>query len=200
MKKISVSLLVVSAAFGQTDKPMTKKVLTQMTIIPIKPAVMPPASELYTETARRVIFFAQYEASQSGSPVIYTEHLLLGLIRQEKALPHGLPWLDVDIESLRKDIESQMTMREKISPSTGVPLSDDSKRALAYAAEEAKALQHNYIHPVHLILGLLRLQTCAAATALQRHGINYAAYREVVRTSPKFPRVSLDSDMPFPHE
>src|SRR6266513_2107943 len=42
--------------------------------------------ERYTEKARRVIFFARYEASQYGSPYIETEHLLLGLMREDKAL------------------------------------------------------------------------------------------------------------------
>ncbi len=42
--------------------------------------------ERYTEKARRVISFARYEASQSGSPYIETEHLLLGLLREDKAL------------------------------------------------------------------------------------------------------------------
>src|SRR5260370_234880 len=42
--------------------------------------------ERYTEKARRVIFFARYEASQFGSPYIETEHLLLGLLRETKAL------------------------------------------------------------------------------------------------------------------
>ena len=168
-----------------------RKVTIEARLLPPSSAVKPPAYELYTETARIVIFFARFEASRAGSPVIDTEHLLLGLIREEKALPHELPWLDADIESLRNDIESQMTIREKISPLTDTPLSDDSKRALTYAVEEGKELQHNYIHPAHIILGLLRLETCAAATALQRQGINYTAYREVVRTSPLLPK--------FPH-
>jgi len=42
--------------------------------------------ERYTEKARRVIFFARYEASQFGSPYIETEHLLLGLLREDKQL------------------------------------------------------------------------------------------------------------------
>ena len=42
--------------------------------------------ERYTEKARRIIFFARYEASQYGSPYIETEHLLLGIVREDKAL------------------------------------------------------------------------------------------------------------------
>jgi ATP-dependent Clp protease ATP-binding subunit ClpC len=50
--------------------------------------------ERYTEKARRVIFFARYEASQFGSPSIETEHLLLGLLRESKWLPKLLPRAD----------------------------------------------------------------------------------------------------------
>ena len=47
--------------------------------------------ERYTEKARRVIFFGRYEASQFGSPCIETEHLLLGLLHEDKALANRLP-------------------------------------------------------------------------------------------------------------
>ena len=47
--------------------------------------------ERYTEKARRVIFFARYEASQFGSPYIETEHLLLGLLREDRAVVKGVP-------------------------------------------------------------------------------------------------------------
>jgi ATP-dependent Clp protease ATP-binding subunit ClpC len=79
--------------------------------------------ERYTEKARRVIFFARYEASQYGSPYIETEHLLLGLIREDKALANRFLRTDT-IESVRKEIESAgITIRERISTSVEVPLS-----------------------------------------------------------------------------
>ena len=52
--------------------------------------------ERYTEKARRVIFFARYEASQFGSPYIETEHLLLGLLREDKALTESVQWGDAN--------------------------------------------------------------------------------------------------------
>ncbi len=140
--------------------------------------------EHYTETARRVIFFARYEASRFGNPFIDTEHLLLGLIREDKTLPQQMQRSRADVQSLRSEVESQMTIGEKIATSVDLPLAPDAKRALAYAAKEAKMLHHSVIHSSHLILGLLRIKTCVAAAALQRHGIKYAAYRAVVRTTP----------------
>ena len=74
--------------------------------------------ERYTEKARRVIFFARSEASQFGSPFIETEHLLLGLVREDRALIYRFLGSDPSgVESIRKQIEGRTTIREKVSPS-----------------------------------------------------------------------------------
>jgi len=86
--------------------------------------------ERYTEKARRVIFFARYEASQYGSPYIETEHLLLGLMREDKALANRFLRQQGSIESIRKEIEARITIRERISTSVEVPLSAECKRIL----------------------------------------------------------------------
>ena len=93
--------------------------------------------ERYTEKARRVIFFARYEASQFGSPYIETEHLLLGLIREDKTLANRFLRSHAALDSIRKQIEAHTTMREKVPTSVDLPLSHECKRVLAYAAEEA---------------------------------------------------------------
>ena len=71
--------------------------------------------ERYTERARRVIFFARYEASQLGSPSIESEHLLLGLIREGKGLTSRLfGKSQLSTEEIRKDIELRaFTFRER---------------------------------------------------------------------------------------
>ena len=58
--------------------------------------------ERYTEKARRVIFFARYEASQFGSPYIETEHLLLGLLREDKQLANRFLRSHAAVDSIRK--------------------------------------------------------------------------------------------------
>ena len=73
--------------------------------------------ERYTEKARRVIFFARYEASQFGSPCIETEHLLLGLLREDKALANRFLRSSASVDSIRKQIEVHTTLREKVSQS-----------------------------------------------------------------------------------
>ena len=89
--------------------------------------------ERYTEKARRVIFFARYEASQIGSPYIETEHLLLGLLREDKTMANRFLRSQAALESIRKQIEAHTTMREKVSTSVDLPLSHVCKRVLAYA-------------------------------------------------------------------
>jgi ATP-dependent Clp protease ATP-binding subunit ClpA len=79
--------------------------------------------EKYTEKARRVIFFARYEASQFGQPYIETEHLLLGLLREDKALTSRfLRSNHASVEYIRRQVESHTTIRESISTSVDLPL------------------------------------------------------------------------------
>jgi ATP-dependent Clp protease ATP-binding subunit ClpC len=137
--------------------------------------------ERYTERARRVIFFARYEASQLGSAAIETEHLLLGLIREGKGLTSRLfSKGHLSMEQIRKEVESRSPDREKVSTSVDIPLSTESKRVLGYAAEEAERMLHNYIGTEHILLGLLREERCVAASILADKGMRLPAVREDV--------------------
>src|ERR1700678_3937002 len=139
--------------------------------------------ERYTEKARRVIFFARYEASQFGSPYIETEHLLLGLLREDKALTNRFLRSHASVESIRKQIEGHTTIREKVSTSVDLPLSNECKRVLAYAAEEAERLSHRHIGTEHLLLGLLREEKCFAAEILHERGLRLSTIREELARS-----------------
>jgi len=148
--------------------------------------------ERYTEKARRVIFFARYEASQFGSPYIETEHLLLGLLREDKALTNRFLRSHASIESIRKQIEAHTTIREKVSTSVDLPLSNECKRVLAFAAEEAERLGHKHIGTEHLLLGLLREEKCFAAEILQERGLKLSQIRE------ELSRVTQEKAVPQP--
>ncbi len=137
--------------------------------------------ERYTEKARRAMFFARFEASQFGSPKIETEHLLLGLLREDKALAHRFVRPPASMESIRKQIEARTTVREKVSTSVDLPLSQESERVLAYAAEEAEQLSHKDIRTEHLLLGLLREEKCFATEILHGCGLRLATIREELR-------------------
>jgi uncharacterized damage-inducible protein DinB len=134
--------------------------------------------ERYTEKARRVIFFARYEASQFGSPYIESEHLLLGILREDKAVTNRLLPPHGSVESIHKQIEKNTTIREKVSTSVDLPLSNECKRVLAYAAEEAERLGHTHIGTEHLLLGLLREEKCFAAEMLHERGLRLPVVRE----------------------
>jgi len=134
--------------------------------------------ERYTEKARRVIFFARYEASQFGSPSIETEHLLLGLMREDKSLTNRFLRSHSSIESIRKEIEGRTLIREKVSTSIDLPLSAECKRILAFAAEESERLRHRHIGTEHLLLGILREDKCVAAEILHDRGLRLNVIRE----------------------
>src|SRR4026207_1313495 len=137
--------------------------------------------ERYTEKARRVIFFARYEASQFGAPAIEPEHLLLGLMREDKTLTaRFFPRAQVSIESIRKEIEGRTLLREKISTSVELPLAPENKRVLAYAHEESDRLQHRHIGTEHLLLGLLREERSMAAEILYERGLRLNAVRDEI--------------------
>ena len=144
--------------------------------------------ERYTEKARRVIFFARHEASQFGSPSIETEHILLGLLREDKALTNRFLRSPASVESIRKQVEAHTTIGEKVSTSVDLPLSNECKRVLAYAAEEAERLSHKHIGTEHLLLGLLREEKCFAAEMLRERGVRLASIREqLARTTQGIP-------------
>lgn len=140
--------------------------------------------ERYTEKARQGVFFARYEASQFGSPYIETEHLLLGLLRADKALSNRFLRSHASVESIRKQIEDHTMPGDKVSTSLDLPLSNESKRVLAYAAEEAGRLGQKHIGPEHLLLGLLREETCFAAEILHERGLRLSIIREALAVSP----------------
>src|SRR5262249_9324071 len=152
--------------------------------------------ERYTERARRVIFFARYEASNFGSVSIETEHLLLGLLREN---PDMLNHFTHDVsmyDNIRKQVEGRITIREKVSTSVDLPLSDECKRILAYAAEETERLLHKHIGPEHLLLGLLREQQCVASQVLHDRGFRLNTIREELARNPIPAQPTITSAVP----
>jgi hypothetical protein len=140
--------------------------------------------ERYTEKARRTIFFGRYEASQLGSPYIESEHLLLGLLRENKALTHTFSDSQGAVESIRRQVEQQSVIRERMSTSVHLPLSQECKRILAYALEEADKFSHKHIGTEHLFLGVLREYDCLAAKLLRERGVSLEKARKHLGNNP----------------
>lgn len=140
--------------------------------------------ERYTEKARRVIFFARYEASEFGSPYIEAEFLLTGLLRED---PYVVTrWLgEGDWQTtLRDDVAKHVYRGPKTKTSVDLPLSDEAKRVLAYTAEEADRLKHPHIGVEHLFLGLLREQDSHTARILTSRGVNIKTVRKTLAKEP----------------
>jgi arylformamidase len=134
--------------------------------------------ERYTERARRVIFFARYEASQLGSPTIETEHFLLGMLREDPNIIKRHTGNQTTEKVIADEVVSRVTVREKVSVGLDLPLSKACKKILGYAAEEAERLNHRHIGVEHLLLGLLREDECIAAQVLSRHGLTLDVVRD----------------------
>ena len=134
--------------------------------------------ERYTEKARRVIFFARFEASQYGSPCIETEHLLLGLLREDRGLVKRSLGEGNAGEGIRGEIEGHITLGERIPTSVEMPLALESKKVLTLAAEEADRLGDRHVGTEHILLGLLRVEDALAGKILQARGVKVGALRE----------------------
>ncbi len=135
--------------------------------------------ERYTEQARRVLFFARYEASQFGAESVQPEHLVLGWLREDKALVRQFLFSHGATEELHKRIEERFEKREKRSSSVDIPLDKHVKRVLAFASEEAPA--SGEIGTAYLLLGILRLENHFAAEILRERGLSLEDVRQELK-------------------
>ena len=112
--------------------------------------------EKFSERARRVLTLAQEEAQHLNHSYIGTEHILLGLVREEEGVAANvLTNLGVSLSKVRSAVQFVIGRGEK--PSSGeIGLTPRAKRAIELAIDEARYLGHNYIGTEHLLLGLLR--------------------------------------------
>jgi hypothetical protein len=134
--------------------------------------------ERYTEKARRVIFFARYEASQYGSPSIDTEHILFGLLREDSPMVCQLVG-NIQLQGeIREEVEKVKKPGKSFPTNIEVPLSAESKKILMLAGEEADRLGNRHIGTEHILLGILRLQGSLAAKLLVNRGAKPNAIRE----------------------
>jgi ATP-dependent Clp protease ATP-binding subunit ClpC len=135
--------------------------------------------EKYNEKARRALFFARYEASKLGSRVIESEHILLGVLREgEDIIKEIFTRFNVKPEQIRRDVEGDRLFVDRISSSAELPLSEESKKILAYASHEAESMLHQYVGTEHLLIGIMRVESSTAARLLAAKGMNVYGVRE----------------------
>ncbi|MDX1999510.1 MAG: ATP-dependent Clp protease ATP-binding subunit [Thermoanaerobaculia bacterium] len=137
--------------------------------------------EKYNEKARRALFFARYEASKLGSRVIESEHILLGILREgEETVAEVFRRFHLKPEEIRREIEGERVFVERISSTAELPLSEESKKILAYASHEAEGMLHPTVGSEHLLIGILRVESCLAMRILVQHGLEVFSVREEV--------------------
>jgi hypothetical protein len=127
--------------------------------------------ERYTEHGRQAILYARHEAHRHGSPVIDTEHVLLGLLRADRTSLQSLPGRYDAVADIRGEIESRLARVENATDSVDLPLSADSSKALAFAEEAAVQLGHRSVDITHMLVGLVRVETSVAAQVLTARGL-----------------------------
>jgi ATP-dependent Clp protease ATP-binding subunit ClpC len=137
--------------------------------------------ERFNEKTRRALLLARNEADQSGSRFIDSEHILFGLLREtEGKVSAILRRFQVKPEDICREIEGGRRTFEPILSSAELPLSEESKKILAYTAHEAESMHHATVGPEHLLIGILRVEDCKAMRILAEHGFDIYTVREEV--------------------
>ncbi len=159
---------------------------------------MPNKMERFTQRARRVLSLAQEEAERLQHNYIGTEHLLLGLMREEGGVA-GRVLRDLGLEQRRvEELVERLTRATTRTPSTQLDLSPGTKRVLELAVDEARRMGHHYIGTEHLLLGLVRQSEGVAIDVLKRLGVSPEEVRRqtrrVLQESP------VQSNQPNPEE
>ncbi len=135
--------------------------------------------EKFTEKAKRILFLARYESSQQGNKAIGTEHVLLGLLKEGDETTRELfSRANLSMDLLQAELERRAPSRDKLSTSVEIPFSDETKKVLQHAEEEAERLMHPHIGTEHLLLGILRLEDSVAGRMLIERGMRLFAVRE----------------------
>ena len=136
--------------------------------------------ERFTERARQVVVLAQDESRSLKHHYIGTEHLLLGLLREEEGIAaRVLTSLGISLEDVRAEVAQLVGPGDDIA--TGqVPFTPRAKEVLELALEEGLSLGHNYIGTEHVLLGLVREHDGVAARILDSFGAEAVIVRDEV--------------------
>ena len=136
----------------------------------------------FSERARRVLSLAQEEAQRLNHSYIGTEHILLGLVKEEEGVAaRVLVAMNVSLPKMKQAVEYVIGPGEKTG-AAGTGLTTRAKRVIELAIDEARQMGHNYIGTEHLLLGLLRENDGVAAGVLDSFSINLERARaEITR-------------------
>lgn len=132
-----------------------------------------------TERAQRVLAYAQEEAIRLKHSNIGTEHLLLGLVREQEGIAAKvLNAFDITEPVIEKEISKFVT--EGTETPTTLHYTPRAKRVIELSMDEARKLHHNFVGTEHLLLGLIRETEGIAARVLSSLGLNITRARAMV--------------------
>jgi ATP-dependent Clp protease ATP-binding subunit ClpA len=139
--------------------------------------------ERFTDRAREVMKLANKEAARFNHDYFATEHILLGLMREGSGVAAiVLKKYGIDFRKLRSEVEKFVQFGPEIVTMGKLPITPRAKKAIEYAIEEARNLDHNYVSTEHLLLGLLREQEGVAVQVLMNLGLEPGEIRgEILR-------------------
>jgi ATP-dependent Clp protease ATP-binding subunit ClpC len=121
----------------------------------------------FTDRARKAMDLASSEAVRFNHECIGTEHILLGLIKEGRSVAANvLQNLGGDLRRIQEELEKIIAPGPEPVKLDNLPTTPRAKKAIAFAAEEARNLGHEHIGTEHLLLGLLREQEGVAAQVL----------------------------------
>jgi len=135
--------------------------------------------ERFTQQARQVVVLAQEEARTLRHDYIGTEHILLGLVREDEGnAAHVLGGLGITVDRVRGQVVRIVGSGEEAA-SGQIPFTPRAKKVLELSLREALSLGHNYIDTEHLLLALVRENEGVAARIL----LDFDADSEKVRNA-----------------
>jgi ATP-dependent Clp protease ATP-binding subunit ClpA len=137
--------------------------------------------ERFTDRARKVMALANQLAQVHNHEYIGTEHILLGLVKEGSGVgANVLRNLDVDLRKVRLEVEKLVKSGPDLVTMGRLPQTPRAKKAVEFAIEEARNLDHNYVGTEHLLLGLLREHDGVAGQVLMYFGLRIEEVREEV--------------------
>ena len=132
----------------------------------------------FTERAQKVLFYAQEEAQSLQHGYVGTEHILLGILREEGIAKNLLNDMGITVENVRNLVEEYEGKGEMELYKKEIPLTPRTKRLLELSLFEARNLNHNYISPEHILLALIREAEGVAFTILNNLGADFNKLRK----------------------
>ncbi|MBU4047278.1 ATP-dependent Clp protease ATP-binding subunit [bacterium] len=136
----------------------------------------------YTEKAKRAIMIAQEEAINLNHDYIGTEHILIGLIKEEEGVASQvLRQLGVNVDKVVEEVE-RLVGKGEYQQVGEIAFTPRAKKVLELASQEASQLKNNYIDTEHILLGLIKEGSGVAVRILADLGINLDnVYSEIMK-------------------